>query len=193
MSDTLLQQMKLNSKPKLKVKPKIVERKEELEWQEDYPYLDLAKKLLRMYLGVRKMFSRQSIPYQQLRNHPSFNHFLTLARHMEYLQQETKLRVDKAAYVYSHFAVFGKDTYPSHLIGGDSDLIYRRFKEQKDFMTVIDKPTFEAQKEFLEFLATTRDECPSTTLDKLRLSGLFTEDFIQQWGEVGGRKEVRLR
>jgi len=171
---------------RLKIKPRVVEEdnNEQVKLEFSKEENRIALTLMRMYVELRKVFSGEAIPTQVLEGHRSFKHFETLARNMLEHQKKTKLRVDKIAFLYSHFVIWEEATWPSRLIGKNSWEIYRKFREAQNYTVHTHTSSTESQQSLLKYLAESRDESESETMKKLAHSGLFTEDFVSSWKEL---------
>lgn len=177
-----ISQVQGKSRPRLTKKARLVaEAKEEPE-QGSFLIDEEAKKLFRIYVAARRWFSGKKIPPQILHSSWGLKPFEKLVDLIKQREQETKLSIDKLNYIKAHFAVFGENTYPTHLASSKSWEIYRKFKEAVSYQVSSSHPLQE-QQDLLQYLAEVRQESVEEIMSKLRNSGLFTEEFVGVWDE----------
>lgn len=134
-----------------------------------------------MYEAHRRVFSGKKIPRELLEGYWGASYFKKLSERIREYEKQTGLKVDLITYFRAHFAMFGENTYPTHLISESSWDIYRKFRDSLHYSQQDQLNSPENQKKLLLYLAECRDETPEETLKVLRHSGLFTEEFVRSW------------
>lgn len=150
------------------------------------------RKLIRIYLVFRRSYSGKFIPEKLFHSGWGLVHFRTLLKRIHTQEKNTKLKIDLVSYLQAHFRIWGADTYPTHLIGGNSFAIYRKFQERNCPESSINpSDEYKVQLDLLRHLAESRQESSDKTLELLKSSGLFTSKFVECY--VGQTEEARIK
>jgi hypothetical protein len=135
--------------------------------------------LFRIYAVLRRLTSGVEIPEYLLDSKWGTTVFKQLQTNLLEHQKATGLKIDPIHFIRTHFLVYGKDTYPTHLIAHNSFDIYRKYREQCTFVVSEEDNSFDVQMRTLDYLAEVRKETREQTVESLRNEGLFTEAFIE--------------
>lgn len=138
-----------------------------------------VEKLFRIYAVLRRLTSGTNIPIQFLESRWGRKVFEELQKNILEHQKTTGLKVNPTIFIRTQFLVYGKDTYPTHLIAYNSFDIYRQYREQCVFKVSDDDSTFKTQMVTLDYLCRIRSESRQEAISKLQHEGLFTEAFIK--------------